>query len=177
MARACELVLLAAVAFLLASTVTAFTTPSCIKEAQQLVKLHANAEIRFTLPTLTPALGFFFAEGGYDVSEFYDSTLLLPTNQALAAAKINPAKIKNNEKLYRIHIFDSQLDIMAVGDVQMTSQPGVSVKVFKALPSVSPMKMAVRLVNSKKPPVPVLTHLHTGSGNCFEAYGIGGVLS
>ncbi|CAI7792107.1 unnamed protein product [Closterium sp. NIES-53] len=177
MARACELVLLAAVAFLLASTATAFTTASCIKEAQHLVQVldkqpTVYSSISTELKKLIKAV-----KGGYDVSEFYDSTLLLPTNQALAAAKINPAKIKNNEKLYRIHIFDSQLDIMAVGDVQMTSQPGVSVKVFKALPSVSPMKMAVRLVNSKKPPVPVLAHLHTGSGNCFEAYGIGGVLS
>ncbi|CAI5953411.1 unnamed protein product [Closterium sp. NIES-65] len=177
MARACELVLLAAVAVLLASTATAFTTPSCIKEAQQLVKV-LDAKPQFYSDISTELKKLIKAvKKGYDVGEFYDSTLLLPTNQALKAAKINPTKIKNNEKLYRIHIFDGQLDSMAVGDVQMTSQPGVSVKVFKAPPSASPMKMAVRLVKSKKPPVPVLAHLHTGTGNCFEAYGIGGVLS
>ncbi|CAI5944384.1 unnamed protein product [Closterium sp. NIES-64] len=156
MARACELVLLAAVAVLLASTATAFTTPSCIKEAQQLVKvLDAKPQ--------------FYSDISTELKKLIKA--------ALKAAKINPTKIKNNEKLYRIHIFDGQLDSMAVGDVQMTSQPGVSVKVFKAPPSASPMKMAVRLVKSKKPPVPVLAHLHTGTGNCFEAYGIGGVLS
>ncbi|CAI5463708.1 unnamed protein product [Closterium sp. Yama58-4] len=175
MARACELVLLVAVAFLLAGTATAFTTGSCIREAVQLVKvldkqpaLYSNISTEFK--KLIKAV-----KGGYDVGEFYDSTLLLPTNQALKAAKINPTKIKNNEKLYRIHIFDGQLDRMAVGDVQWTKQPRVSVKVFKA--PTSPTKMAVRLVKSTKPPVPVLAHLHTGTENCFEAYGINGVLS
>ncbi|CAI5497539.1 unnamed protein product [Closterium sp. Naga37s-1] len=148
MARACELALLAAVAVLLASTATAFTTPSCIKEAQQLVKV-------------------------LDAKPQFYSDISTELKKLIKAV----SKIKNNEKLYRIHIFDGQLDSMAVGDVQMTTQPGVSVKVFKARPSASPMKMAVRLVKSKKPPVPVLAHLHTGTGNCFEAYGIGGVLS
>ncbi|CAI6001424.1 unnamed protein product [Closterium sp. NIES-65] len=109
MARACELVLLAAVAVLLASTATAFTTPSCIKEAQQLVKV-------------------------LDAKPQFYSDISTELKKLIKA-------------------------------------------VFKARPSASPMKMAVRLVKSKKPPVPVLAHLHTGTGNCFEAYGIGGVLS
>ncbi|CAI5459382.1 unnamed protein product [Closterium sp. Yama58-4] len=176
MARACELVLLASVAVLLAGTATAFTTGSCIKEAEQLVQRLDKQ------PTLYSDISTEFkklikaVKGGYDVGEFYDSTLLLPTNQAMKAAKVNPTKIKNNEKLYRIHIFDGQLDVMAVGDVQLTKQPGVSVKVVKLAPRASPMKMGVHLAKSKNV-VPVLAHLHTGTGNCFEAYGIGGVLS
>ncbi|GJP35011.1 hypothetical protein CLOM_g19478 [Closterium sp. NIES-68] len=177
MARVRELMLLAVVACVLANVATAFTTGSCIREAGQLVKVldaqpKLYSAISAELKKLVTAV-----QKGYDVSEFYDSTLLIPTNAALAAAKVDATKIKNNEKLYRLHILDSQDDNLktSVGMTPATSLPGKKLRVFKA--PAAPFKVALGVVGSTKPAALVLAHLHTGTGNCFEAYGIDRVLA
>ncbi|GJP39413.1 hypothetical protein CLOM_g23785 [Closterium sp. NIES-68] len=177
MAPARELMLMAVVAFLLANVATAFTTATCIKEAEQLVKvLDAKPATPYSFISRELKKLIKAVKAGYDVGEFYDSTLLIPTNHALAVAKINPSKIRYKEDFYRTHILDGQVDDITstAGEKQLTSNPGVSVRIFKA--PTFPLGVVLRVAGTKNRPSAVLEHLHTGTENCFEAYGINRVL-